>query len=218
MKKRMSKYTKWSWILTGFSAVLAVAGVMVLPDTIPVHFGPSGEPDGWGSSFFLFLYPVVLVFLHTLAGPMKKMDPKHRNYIYFDRYYDMFFMGMSIFFCIVQVANVAIAMGAAINVGAIICFAVGILMTFVGNMFPKIKQNHFFGLKLAWTISDEENWYKTHRFGGKCFVAAGILMMFIAFIPGESKAYMLVPVIALMALAPVVYSGIIYYKKHHSVS
>lgn len=30
-----------------------------LPERIPVHFGLSGEPDGWGGRWMIFLMPVV---------------------------------------------------------------------------------------------------------------------------------------------------------------
>ena len=34
----------------------------------------------------------------------------------------------------------------------------------LGNYLPKIKQNNTLGIKISWTLTNEENWNKTHRF------------------------------------------------------
>ena len=112
-----------------------------------------------------------------------------------------------------EAANIAIAMGAAINVGSIICFVTGVLMFFVGNMMPKIKQNFFFGIKTPWALTDEENWFKTHRLGGKTFAAGGIAIMIAAIIPGESKIWILLAVVLVMVFVPFVYSYVIFKNK-----
>lgn len=41
--------------------VVAIAAVVVLPDTIPVHWGSdSAEPDRWGSRFELLIIPSLM--------------------------------------------------------------------------------------------------------------------------------------------------------------
>lgn len=34
-----------------------------LPEKIPVHFGISGEPDGWGGRWMIFLMPVIATLI-----------------------------------------------------------------------------------------------------------------------------------------------------------
>ena len=213
MKKFFSREMLKTWIVVVVAVILAIVGILIMPDTIPTHFGPSGEPDAWGSKFTVLLYPAVLVLVTTLAVPMIKMDPKKENYERFNKYYYNFFFGFAVFFLMIESANIAIAMGADINVGSIICFVVGVLMFFVGNMMPKIKQNFFFGIKTPWALTDEENWFKTHRMGGKIFATGGVAIMIAAFIPGESKVWILLAVVLVMVFVPFVYSYLIFKDK-----
>ena len=214
MKKIFKKEMIKTWVATVIAIVVAVVGILIMPDTIPTHFGPSGEPDAWGSKFTVLLYPAILLVVNVLAVPMIKLDPKQENYGRFSKYYYNFFFVFSLFFVATEAANIAIALGAPINVGTIICLATGVLMVFMGNMMPKIKQNFFFGIKTPWTLTDEENWYKTHRIGGKTFVIGGLLIMATAFIPGEGKIAGFLVAIFIMILLPFAYSYLLFKNKN----
>ena len=39
---------------------------------------------------------------------------------------------------------------------------------------PRIGQNYTMGVKTPWALNDPENWRRTQRCGGKCFVLMGI--------------------------------------------
>lgn len=213
MKKIFKKEMLKTWIVVILSIIVAVVGIFIMPDTIPTHFGPSGAPDAWGSKYTVLMYPGILVLVAVLAVPMIKLDPKQENYGRFSKYYYDFFFGFALFFMATEISNIAIALGADINVGSIICFVMGVLMLFVGNMMPKIKQNFFFGIKTPWALTDEENWFKTHRLGGKAFAVGGVIMMLAAFIPGESKVWIVFIMILSITCIPFVYSYMIFKKK-----
>ena len=213
MKKIFKKEMLKTWIVVVIAVVIAIVGIFLMPDTIPTHFGPSGEPDAWGSKYTVLLYPAILIVVTLLAVPMIKFDPKMENYERFSKYYYYFFFGFALFFTATEIANIAIALGAKINVGSVICFVSGVLMLFVGNMMPKIKQNFFFGIKTPWALTDEENWFKTHRLGGKTFAIGGIVIMLAAFLPGEAKIWILLAAVLVMTMIPFVYSYLIFKNK-----
>ena len=215
MKKIFKKEMLKTWIVVVVAIIIAIVGIIIMPDTIPTHFGPSGAPDAWGSKYTVLMYPAILVLVSVLAVPMIKVDPKMENYGRFSKYYYDFFFGFALFFVAVEVANIAIALGANINVGSIICFIAGVLMLFVGNMMPKIKQNFFFGIKTPWTLTDEENWFKTHRLGGKTFAIGGVVMMIAACIPGEFKIWIVLAAIIIMTMVPLVYSYMLFKSKQN---
>ena len=50
-----------------------------LPDQIPTHFGPTGEPDGWSSKFSLFMLPFIALAINILLTVMNK-HPHTFNY------------------------------------------------------------------------------------------------------------------------------------------
>ena len=166
MKKLFNKKLTKTWIVALIMLIVAIVGILIMPDIIPTHFGPSGEPDGWGTKYTVLMFPAITILVAVLAVPMMRLDPKEENYGRFEKYYYNFFFGFSLFFLAVEVLNIVIAMGININMGMIMCLVTGLLMIFVGNMMPKIKQNFYFGIKTPWTLADEENWKATHKLAG----------------------------------------------------
>ena len=65
------------------------------------------------------------------------------------------------------------------------------------------------GIRLPWTLNDEENWVKTHRFGGKLWVAGGFMIIAAGLLQSE---FLLLFAVALMLIPPVVYSYILYRR------
>ena len=73
----------------------------------------------------------------------------------------------------------------------------------VGNYLPNCKPNRHMGIKLPWTFASEENWRRTHRFGGFVWVAAGICTLLAGMFAQEWL--MFAPLLAAILL-PTVYS------------
>ncbi len=58
------------WVLDGVAVAVAIGCVALaatnygsLPETIPVHFGPSGEADRWGNKNMVWLLPAIAIVL-----------------------------------------------------------------------------------------------------------------------------------------------------------
>ena len=84
----------------------------------------------------------------------------------------------------------------------------------IGNYLPKVKQNNTIGIRVVWSLMDEENWNATHRFSGKLWMASGILCMLCGLF-GESMVALVVYIISIMAAAiiSILYSYFFYKKK-----
>lgn len=87
------------------------------------------------------------------------------------------------------------------------------MFIFIGNYLPKVKQNRTLGIKISWALNNEENWNKTHRFGGKVWVVGGLILLLSIFLPLKAMVSVVVCVIAALAIIPIVYSYSIY-KQH----
>lgn len=74
---------------------------------------------------------------------------------------------------------------------------------------PKVKPNYTIGFRISWALCDSENWYRTHRFGGKCLVIGGIIMIVTA---SFQNMWVLIALIAVPCILPVIYSYL-YYRK-----
>ena len=95
------------------------------------------------------------------------------------------------------------ALGYEMRVDLIIPALMGVVFVAVGNYLPKCQPNRYMGIKLPWTFASEENWRKTHRFGGFVWVVSGILIILSAIIN-----WPWVQLVALFAsiLLPTIYS------------
>src|SRR5678815_3270040 len=56
---------------------------------------------------------------------------------------------------------------------------VGLMLAVVGNYIYNIKPNYFAGIRLPWTLNNDENWRKTHLLGGRLLFGGGLLIAVI---------------------------------------
>ena len=85
----------------------------------------------------------------------------------------------------------------------------GVLFVIIGNYLPKCRPNYTIGIKLPWTLHDEENWRFTHRVGGFAFSIAGVLVIFSAFF---GAFWMPFAILLLAVLIPTIASAVYFYK------
>ena len=97
---------------------------------------------------------------------------------------------------------------------AFMYYGTGLLFMVIGNYLPKVKQNNTIGIRVVWTLQDEENWNATHRFSGKIWVASSILCMLCGLF-AESIVALVLYIVSIMAAAiiSVLYSYFFYKKK-----
>ena len=88
----------------------------------------------------------------------------------------------------------------------------GLLFVVIGNYLPKCKRNYTLGIKVKWTLANEENWNATHRFAGKVWVLGGLLMMIGGFLPRGISLLIMIGAALLLGFVPMMYSYL-YYKK-----
>lgn len=88
----------------------------------------------------------------------------------------------------------------------------GILAIAIGNYLPKTRRNATIGVKIKWTLENEENWNATHRFSGKVWVGVGIGFFAAAFLPETASVAAMIALLLVMIAVPMGYSyG--YYRR-----
>ena len=209
----MIKQHKTTLILTSIVILIPIIVGMILwnqlPETIATHWGTNNEPNGFSSkAFAVFGLPAVLLAVHWLCMIATTFDKKSKNI-------NPKVLSLVLWICpalslLMNTIVYLTAMGKEIKVGFIVILFMGLLFIIIGNYLPKCKQSRTMGIKLPWTLKDEENWNKTHRFAGRLWVICGIVVLATAIL--ESPIVFGV-IIGVMIIAPVVYSYI-YYKRH----
>ena len=89
----------------------------------------------------------------------------------------------------------------------------GLLFVLIGNYLPKCRQNSTIGIKLSWTLNNEENWNQTHRIGGKTWVFSGFLMLCSLFLPENFKITIFIIALILALVVPMLYSYLYSIKQ-----
>lgn len=182
-----------------------------LPDQIATHFGMNGEPDGYSSkAFTVFGMPLVLLALHWVCI-VSSCSPKHmmKNSHSKLRYVMLFILPATTL--LMMVVCYGHALGAPFDVGRMVWVFVGLIFAVTGNYLPKIRRNYTTGIKLPWTMADDENWNKTHRMAAPIWVVGGILMIVMGLIGGNP--FVAMAAIFAIILLPTAYSFALYRKK-----
>ncbi len=204
-----------TWILFAVTFLVALISYNYLPERIPVHFDAAGNIDRYGGRISIFLAPAIIVAMILLAEFVRNVDPKRNAYNKFNKQYYMIFFAVSLLMFIIQLYTIAVIMNIKIlNISILMPVAVGMMFTVIGNSMPKFKQNFYAGIRTSWTLSDEEIWFKTHRFGGKIWFAGGIFMMATAILPNNMNFIVFTFLALVLALLPIIYSYVIYRNKY----
>ena len=209
----MIKKNKGMLVLTSIVLLIPMAIGLILwnqlPEQIPSHWGINGEVDGWSSkAFAVFGFPCILLALHWLCVIVSSADPGSKNY-----HPKMLTLVLWICPVLSLVLNALVytaALGYQLNVEIIMPLLVGLMFIIVGNLLPKCRQSFTMGIKLPWTLANEENWNKTHRFSGRLWVIGGVVTMATAFI---GSFWILLGVLIVMVVVPTIYSYCLYRKQ-----
>ena len=208
------KYRKTLIITTLITLLPMLAGVILwnkLPEQFPIHFNAAGEVDGWSSKAFgVFGLPLILVAFQWLCGlGSLKMDPKAENLE--GKVFSLVLWIIPVISVVMNALVYCTALGMDMNVQIIMPLLIGLLMVIIGNWLPKCKQTYTLGIKLPWTLADETNWNRTHRFAGPIWVVCGLVIMLCGLI-GGAFLWVMVAAFVVMIAAPTLYSYLLFRK------
>jgi len=182
-----------------------------LPLKIPMHYNLAGEVDRYGNKTELLTMVMVLtavnVGVYLLLLNVHRIDPKRHAPENRDRMVRMG-QGIAIFITAIQCFFIYTSMNEAVRPAPKLIFsAVGLLFCFLGNYMFNIRPNYFAGIRLPWTLENEENWRRTHKLAGKLWFAGGLVIAIVSLmVPANIAFIILLVMVGIMVLAPAIYS------------
>lgn len=199
-------------IITSVIILLPIlAGLLLwnqLPDPMPSHWNASGEVDDWSSKPFAILgLPLILLAAQWLCVLGTAADPKKNNHP--QKILHLVLWIIPVLSVVLHTVVYLTALGYGVRMEVVMPVLIGVVFTIIGNYLPKCKQNYTIGIKIPWTLNNEENWNKTHRFAGWLWTFCGIAIMFTGFFGGF---WVFLPITLLMVLVPVLYSYLLHRK------
>ena len=199
----------WTSLVCLIPILVGAAVYSRLPETMATHWNMSGEPDGWSSrAFAVFGLPGILLAVNLFLPFALKADPKHENMSEKLVLISLWTIPLVSLLC--SGLTLARGLGYEVRVERWVPIFMGVLFIVIGNYLPKTKQSYTMGIKLPWTLASEENWNRTHRLGGFLWVIGGALFILMSFIGWSLAAFLII--LALMVLAPMVYSYLLYRR------
>ncbi len=212
--KRKLNLTMWDylyWIMAIVPFVISAVFYTRLPDQVPTHWNAANEINGYSSRLMAcFGIPAFMLAMAVLVNISFRIDPKRANLARSKELLQIVRWFIVLLAILVQIITVSAGLGREINVGILTSVPIGLLFIAIGNYMPRCHQNYVLGIKLPWTLNDEENWNKTHHLAGYIWTAGGILMV-VCGVLGMAGLYFFI-VLAII-LIPTVYSYLLYRRK-----
>jgi immunity protein, SdpI family len=166
-------------VALAFEIGIAAYGFSRVPSgaQVAIHWDAVGHPNGYGSALFAFtLVPVLSAAISAGLAFLPSIEPRRRNLLMSAAAYTAVWISVVLLMAAVQAAIVFSATGLAKSetVARLVPAAVGVMLAVVGNYLGKVRSNFFFGIRTPWTLSSERSWNRTHRLGGRLFIAVGL--------------------------------------------
>ena len=209
----MIKQNKYKMIISAIITLLPmIFGFIVwdrLPENIATSFGWNGEITGYSSKMFAVVgLPVMLTFVNLICIIATSADPRRKNIN--NKVFSVVIGIVPVCSLLCGICIYANALGYKISVESIMPVFMGILFFVLGFILPKCKQNYTIGIKLPWTLHDEENWDKTHKLAGKLWIYGGIIMVVSGLF---NLTFLFMAIIFALVIIPTVYSYLLYRKQ-----
>lgn len=208
---KISRVNLASLTLVVLAFVMAGAFYGRLPAWVPTHWNASGRADGfiskpWGP----FILPLVTAGACLLMLLLPRISPRGFRIERFRRVFEIIQVTIVAFLFLVTMLVLLAGAGVPIPMDRAIFASTGLLLIVLGNFMGKVTKNFFVGIRTPWTLASDEVWLRTHRLGGKLFVAAGAVIV-VSGLLGAGVVPVLIAVAA-AAVIPIVYSYVIYRR------
>lgn len=212
----MIKNHKWKAIISSVVILLPMLfGLIVwnqLPANMISHWGGDGVADGTApKAFMVFGMPLILLafqwLMLLLESVLQKDRPQNHKIV------SIMYGIVPATSLVVHIFIYSVALEKNWDLFALIPVLIGVLFMYIGNYLPKTTRNRTMGIKLRWTMGNDENWQKTHRLGGKLWFWGGLLMLGSALLPIKYTIAAMIAMIVMGVAVPTIYSYSIY-KKH----
>ena len=211
----MMKANKKTLIITSIVTILPVLiGIICwnrLPDVMATHFGFNNEANGFSSkAFAVFGLPMILLAVLWVGAFVTAHDPKRQNIS--PKMFSLMLWIAPVISLVAAATIYPVNLGYELDIAFFSELLLGLMFIIIGNYLPKARQNYTIGIKIPWTLANEENWNRTHRLAGYLWMICGILMILISltrFVPAE----WLVGIFLIMVLVPCIYSFWLHAEK-----
>jgi len=199
----MISKNKWKILISSLIIVLPAIAALILKDNVG-----KGLMGAW---YFTWIMPLFLVLVHLFALFFTLRDNFAKGQS--EKIINMIFWIVPTISVFASGIFIMIAFGVVSGVSVFVPLLLGFGFIAMGNILPKATRNRTFGIKIKWTLTNDDNWAATHRFSGRLWVVCGILTMLLCFFPFDISMFLIIAILLLAVIPPVVYSYCFYKRQ-----
>ena len=157
----------------------------------------------WGAVIIAAISYLLYLLLHNIHIFDPKRKTKAGNIVF-----NKLGIGSLVLLAVMNCIMISSALEGEVLITRFFYPLIGLTFAFLGNFMHSVKPNYFVGLRLPWTLSNDENWRKTHQLAGKLWFWGGLLYALISLIfpPGREAMYINTALLLILVIIPVVYS------------
>ena len=178
------------------------------------HWNASGDCDAYGTKFMgLFLMPIITAGTILFVSLISRVEPRKINLAKSGAAFSGVIISTILFLLATHAVLMLNILGSEISISSWLSFLLGLMFIATGFFMSKLHSNFIFGIRTPWTLSSNLAWNKTHKLGGRLWIAQGLLFIaFSLFTSGEVWVYLLLASIIATSSILVVYSYLIWKK------
>ncbi|MFC3053495.1 SdpI family protein [Kordiimonas pumila] len=212
---------KWALVLTALTILAGIYGILTvdLNTAVPTSWDFDGTITNYDSPLLaLTVLPIIQVIILLIACKINVFDPRAENLKASPKAVSAILTAIFALFFSLQIFMLLSAKGMPASINAI-QILIGFLFIVIGNYFGKLKSSFILGIRTPWTLSSDTVWRKTHRLGGKTFVAGGFALLLTALVFGNGVIYkwLFFSIIAVTVAVPVLYSWYIWQQENKDI-
>ena len=184
----------------------------ILEEKIAIHWGIGGQADGFASPAVAFtVIPLIMLAVHWICMIITSVIDKREEQS--KKVQGLMFWIIPTITLTSCGMMLSAALGYTAHLGWAIYILIGIMFIVIGNYMPKTKRSVTTGVKIKWTMANDENWAATHRFSGKLWVAMGFVCIIAMPLPTKWFPVVALSIIVFCMALPIIYSYRFYKKQ-----
>ncbi|MBM6699855.1 DUF1648 domain-containing protein [Bifidobacterium pullorum subsp. saeculare] len=170
------------WVLAVLPLAVSAMVLPAMPGRIPVHWNAAGTADRWGSKWESLTLPVLCV-LFAAAWVLsawlafRRRQSGKKAYLSGGIVALIVFNGMQAAFLYEAYRQVRQVAAMPFDGVRAVYLVIGIGFVILGNLMPKIKPNHVFGVRIGYAYLSREMWRRCQRAGGIAFIIGGLAVL-----------------------------------------
>ncbi len=195
---------KIMWAISIIALIGTAIVLQFLPETIPMHHDMAGNIDRWGTRYESLIFPVIILAMslhwtlfinHYEKKEQKSTDEKEQASAKTNaKVVGIVGVSMAAMFTIMQgfmlygsyIGAISGAEKQTVDIGKVSVILMGVIFIVLGNFMTKTRTNGTVGVRISWSMYNDNTWRKSNRFGAVSIMIAGVLTIITAAIMKNS--------------------------------